>query len=166
MREKSQLENASRLSGFLYGLSAFSGNMRQYEGAAYLLERGEQSLSAGELINGYFSGQFEFQFDPPEALKGGLHELDKCIGAFAIQDSKRVKEESIPDLQNYLSFRAMDMIEDIFWDDYNSLDVIKLRHKAEPSEDMCVFYCILSSSQMLVIQFNDYSRFRSDVPPI
>jgi hypothetical protein len=161
MKDKSQLEAASRLNGFLYGLSAFSGNMRQYEGSAYLLERGDQNQSAAELINEYFEGQYEFQFDPPEILKGGKGELERCIGAFAIRDSKCVKEDYISDLQNYLSFRAMDMIEDIFWDDYASLKVIKLQLKSDsPSRD-CVFFCVLSSSLLLVIQFNEYGELQA-----
>lgn len=162
MKGKSQLEAASRLNGFLYGLSAFSGNMRQYEGSAYLLERGDLNQSAAELINAYFAGQYEFQFDPPEMLTGGMRELDTCIGAFAIRDSQCVKEDYFPDLQNYLSFRAMDMIEDIFWDNYSSLKVMKLQDKSESSIDKCVYFCVLSSSQLLVIQYNDYSLFSSE----
>jgi len=164
MKEPTQIEAASRLNGFLYGLSAFSGNLRQYENSAYLLERGDQNQSAGGLINEYFSGQYEFKFEPPEALEGGMRELDKCIGAYAIRDSKRVKEDLISDLQDYLSFRAMDMIEDVFWDEYSSLKVLKLQEKTDPSDDKCVFFCVFSSSQLLVIQFNDYSRLRSEAP--
>lgn len=146
--------SASYINGFLYGVSVFSGKLREYENSVFCMEPQDKNLSVGELINMEYSGQYKFSFAITEVLQGGVRELDKRVGCFLLQDPQCVKKGSAPNLQKYLSFRLMDMIDDFFEEDLSRLKVTYLRDELSTTLGDSSFFCVSSDSYLLVLQFN------------
>jgi hypothetical protein len=154
MRRPTRSMKVERINGFLYASSSLSGELREYENTAYCLDASDASRAAGELINDYFRGQHEFSFDDADEID--LRKLENGVRQYLVGDQTCVVEDRISNLRDYLSFRLMDMIEEVFGKAYSSLNVSEM-HERSASVD-CIFFCLRSRRLLLVLQFNHYTR--------
>lgn len=157
MRHRTQSEEVERLSGFLYGISTFSGNLRQYESFAYLIDLPNEFVLNGNLIKQYFRGQHEFSLGASEELQGGLKDVEIGIREYLIRDQGCVRSEMLQEMRRYVSFRVIDMIRDVFDSFGKRLDasVSKIQDDDSSSPGRSTFFCIRSRGLLLVLQFNE-----------
>ncbi|SMR83560.1 hypothetical protein SAMN04488030_0037 [Aliiroseovarius halocynthiae] len=154
MRVRNRDENTGRIGGFLYGLCALSGDLREYEGSAYSLEMNPEDHDIGAAINAFFCGQYEFSFTLVEDLEDRLGELEKRVGRYMLPDLRFGSEEFVSGMRGYLAFRLMDMINDVFDEFPLCASVTHLRHRSNSVE--ADFFGIMSGKRLLVLQFNKY----------
>lgn len=156
MNLPSRDEQVGRISGFLYGISALNGALREYEGSAYYIEARSEDLDIGEAINTFFKGQHEFQFSSCEKLGDGLGELEKRIARYILPDISIKAKPDIERLGRYLAFRLMDMIDDFFEQLPGTTDVFQLEDNDGANKS--TFFVVVSSEHSLVMQFNKYDK--------
>jgi hypothetical protein len=154
---QTESDATARLSGFLFAVAAFSGEIRDYEGSCYAIDVREEGRSIGDIINEHFHGQFKFSFRSATQLEIEFKELETKIGQYLIRDKSCVIVGRILTLQNYLSFRVMDMIDDVFhsYGKRSNLRVFEIHDEINTPFESSTFFCIRSLSLALILQFNN-----------
>ena len=153
---KTEIEVA-RLDGFLFGTTLFSGRVRDYSANSYLIKLGEFSSVESSLIN-FFSDQAKLVISNVKYLKNGVGELEREIENYIIRDTYNVNRDNLTSLRKYLSFRIMDLIDDILDRNWN-VDVLKMDGIFDSSESISIFFCIQMKDAIFVLQFNDDIEF-------
>jgi hypothetical protein len=160
MKNKTKSEAVAHLNGFLYAISSLSGDLRDYECCSFFVEIKDESRSICDLINEYYNGQYEFVFESSDKIQHDLRYFENQIRLYLIRDQKCVIADRIIDLQRYLSFRLMDMIDEIFRGEISNLRVFELHEEDLTFSQGSTFFCILSDKLLLVLQFNDFRTSR------
>ena len=158
MKISSRDENVGRISGFLYGISALNGAIREYEGCAYLIELDKRNPDIGKEINMHYEGQYKFRFSSVQKLKGGLGELEERVVKYLLPDIDIGTEEYRAKLGGYLAFRLIDMIDvgDIF--DQFPLQATVTELQDHNASNEYTFFGIAANQLLLVFQFNKHDR--------
>lgn len=154
MKAETKREAAASLSGFLSAITAFSGELREYEGFCYLIEANGESQGVAELINRYFQDQFEFSFGPVQPLRS-ITDIEARISKHLIEDTRRLSESYAPEIIEYLAFRIMDMIGEVFESESLNLKGFELHEEVSEHSKPTIFFCVRSEEHLLVLQFNN-----------
>jgi len=116
-------------------------------------------LSVGDLINSYYEGQYIFTFSTIDDLHGNTGQLERKIGSYLVRSHKTKDSSRVLELQKYLAFRVMDMIDDVF-DSFGKaleFDVFELHEENLVLPQETTFFCIGRGKTLLVLQFNKFS---------
>ena len=151
-------KEVARLDGFLNGVAAFSGKIRDYSAFSYLLEM-EPNVSVELPLRKYFTPQANLTFSRVEHLKGGIRDLEHAIRHYLVRDASYADAERLLSLQKYLSFRVMELVSMILGDD-RDVEVLKMVGDFDTSASESVFFCIRMKSTVLVLQFNNDINFK------
>ncbi len=142
------------LDGYLSGVVAVSGEIREFSANVKLLEVGGSRDSIKVALEGLFTSEIKFlEF---ENLPGGLTDLELKIqpyllhNAIGINNPKYLK--ALIDRRKYLSFRVMDLIDEVLNGNLET-KVYKMTATFEASESTSIFFCISFGNQTLVLQF-------------
>lgn len=147
-------DRIGRINGFLYGLSSLNGALRDHVNFPYGIKSDDPSRSTCDLINHDFKGQDVCAFPDAATVRLDRRILQTRIRPFLIRDDNIILSDSLADLRRYLSFRLMDMIEDVFGEGYRDLEVSEITSGDTPNTGDTTFFCLRSSSLLLVLQFN------------
>jgi hypothetical protein len=156
--EENAYAAVARLSGFLWAVSSFSGELREFESFSFSIPIKDKCTSVALQVNTYYSGQHEFSFEETDGASYGLRQLEERIQNYLIRDKNCVSPERVDNLRRYLAFRIMDMVDETFAGDIGSLRVVELHENKRQSSDYAVFFGVLSDHLLLVLQFNHYDR--------
>jgi hypothetical protein len=154
----------ARLSGYLKGVVAVDGDIRQYTAGAYVVSGKSSSDSPEDMIRDYYAGQTDFQFSSSQKLERGLGDLERQLGGYLIRRPWGLVEQTIPqqlvdDRRKFLAFRIMDMIDDMAPEARDLHSVYKLETSASGSRSEVTFFCVRIDAAFLVLQFNDDTPF-------
>ncbi|WP_146093160.1 MULTISPECIES: hypothetical protein [unclassified Xanthomonas] len=161
MRELDMEKSVSRLDGFLSGLAAYSGDIRDYSAYAFIAPlKNEKSFEAA--IRNHFSWLPDLEFSKIQIFQHALRDLEVEIRPFLVRDFRYGNTEEITNLQNYFSFRVMDEISiAVSGNEVNQ--VIKLTATPEPKSSDSVFFCICLENDAIVMQFNNDINFKKNI---
>lgn len=99
------------------------------------------------------------ELSEPQRLERGLAELEIAIRPFLARDVSSLGAEKLVQLQQYLSFRVMELLSSIIAAD-EVIEVVKVSALPEPSSSDAVFFCIRMLNWLVVLQFNDDIEFK------
>ena len=155
--------HAAHLSGYLSGLAAVDGHIREFLGAAFVVS-GEGSDTPEAMIRDYYAAQTDFQFSSSQKLESGLGSLERELCAYVVRSpwgpaGQAIDSQSINDRRRFLAFRIMDMISDMAPEAYPLRTVYKLESKQHGEEVEVTFFCVKINAGFLVLQFNDSKPF-------
>lgn len=158
--------NISRLDGFLSGISAFSGDPRDYTSFSYFIDYKKEASSIEQVIKEFYSWQPDLEFSAPEPLAGGLRELEIAIRPFLVRDGPHVNAGKLIDLRRYLSFKVMEQISSAL-DTDSAIEVIKLSSAPKPLSSDVIYFCIRMEGCLIILQFNNNIEFKKSpcLPP-
>ena len=154
----------AHLAGYLSGLAAEDGDIRQYTASAFVVFRKNESDLPETLIHELYAAQTDFRFSSSQLLDRGLGALERQIGGFLIRKPWGLAENTIPeqvidDRRRFLAFRVMDMIDDIA-PEASAMDrVHKLESVHQGPVSQVTFFCVQITVGFLVLQFNDDGPF-------
>jgi hypothetical protein len=156
--------DVARLAGYLSGLVAVDGDIRQYTAGAFVVSGKNSSDSPEVMIRDFYAAQTDFQFSSSRELERGLGDLERQLGGYLIRRPWGLVEQTIPqqlvDARGaFLAFRIMDMIADMAPEARNLRGVYKLETSASGSRSQVTFFCVRIDAGFLVLQFNDDSLF-------
>lgn len=154
----------ARLAGYLSGLAAEDGDIRQYTASAYVVSGQESSDSPEVMIHDRYAAQTDFLFSSSQKLERGLADLDSQLYSYVIRHPLGVSEKTIPhqlvaDRRRFVVFRIMDMIAEIAPEAYKFREVHKLESIHPGPVSQVTFFCVRTNSGFLVLQFNDDRPF-------
>jgi hypothetical protein len=161
----SNLEIAvARLDGYLSGVVAVDGDIRQYTAEAFVVSGKNSSDSPEVMIHDFYAAQTDFQFSSSQKLEGGLGDLERHLGGYLIRRpwgliEQTIAQQLVDARRAFLAFRIMDMIADIAPEARNLRSVYKLETSASGSSSQVTFFCARIDAGFLVLQFNDRSLF-------
>jgi hypothetical protein len=152
----------ARLSGYLSGVVAMDGDIRQYTAEAFAVSAKESSDSPEAKIHSYYAAQIDLQFSSSKKLERGLRDLEHQLGAYLIRRSSGLVEHSIEQQlvdarRAFLAFRTMDMIDDIAPEARDLHTVYKLETSGSDASSLVTFFAVRIDPGLLVLQFNDRS---------
>ena len=155
---------AAHLDGYLSGVVAVDGDIRQYTAEAFVVSGKDSSESPEAMIRDFYAAQTEFQFLSSQKLERGLGDLERQLGGYLIQKpwglaEQIVAQQLVEDRRRFLAFRIMDMITDMVPEARNLRSVYKLEASASGSSSRVTFFCVGINTGFLVLQFNDRSHF-------
>lgn len=159
----SNLEIAvARLDGYLSGVVAVDGDIRQYTAEAFVVSGKNSSDSPEVMIHDFYAAQTDIQFSSSQKLERGLGDLERELGGYLIRRPWGLVEQTIPqqlvdDRRAFLAFRIMDMISDMAPEARNLRDVYKLDTGASGSRSQVTFFCVRIDAGFLILQLNDCS---------
>jgi hypothetical protein len=156
--------SVARLDGYLSGIVAVDGAIRQYTAEAFVVSGENSSDSPEAMIRDFYAAQTDFQFSSSQKLEPGLGDLERQLGGYLIRRPWGLTEQTIPqqlvdDRGRFLAFRIMEMISDMAPEAHNLRGVYKLESSASGSSSQVTFFCVRIDSGFLVLQFNDRSLF-------
>ena len=161
MSERIDRIAASKLDGYLAGVTSFSGNSRDYTGGCFVVDV-EAGASIGDAISQRFSWRGPFDFAESRVLPGGRRDLELEIRPYLVRDARGLSPEEVEDLQHYLSFRVMDMLEDALGG--AAVDqVLRLDVAPSPGSSDVTFFAVDAGAEALVLQFNNNIPFKRTV---
>jgi hypothetical protein len=158
------IAHVARLAGYLSGLAAEDGNIRQYTASAFLVSGHDSSDSPEVMIHDHYAAQTDFRFSSSQRLERGLADLDSQLYGCVVRRPLGVPEhtiahELIADRRRFVVFRIMDMIGDIAPEAYKLAEVHKLESIHPGPVSQVTFFCVRINSGFLVLQFNDDTPF-------
>ena len=156
--------HVARLAGYLSGLAALDGDIRQYTASAFVVSGKDSSESPEAMIHHFYAAQTDIHFSSSQNLAGGLGDLERELRDYVIRRPWGLPEQAIaPHLidsrRHFLAFRIMDMIAVIAPEARNLRSVYKLESKGSGTDSELTFFCIRTDAGLLVLQFNDDSPF-------
>jgi hypothetical protein len=161
MRELNMEKSVSRLDGFLSGLSACNGKIRDYSAYCFAVSLdGDASVEAA--IRSHFSWLSSLDFSDVHILENGLRDLEIEIRPFLVRDSRYGSVEEISSLQKYLSFQVMEEIS-IVVSENGVIQVLRLTAVSNPESSDSVFFCVRLKSNLIVMQFNSDIKFKNSI---
>jgi hypothetical protein len=151
----------SRLDGYLSGVLAIEGLIRQYSAFAFILQPKQDGDSLESMIRDFFAPHATLQLSNLVKL-GGLGDLEHIIRPHLIRRPLALGEgaldqQAILDRQKFLAFRVLDLIASISPEAGPSPNVYKIEGQAPESRSQSTFFCMQLSKGFLVLQFNDDS---------
>lgn len=152
----------ARLDGYIHGITELSGKIREHLGAAYLIPRSDQSMSAADLLISHYARQTQFDFASIVQLPGGEADLEAELCDYIVINVLGSVDcpshEAVLDRKKYLSFRMMDMLETICNQLGSCVSAFKLIAKYDFTyKTQSVFFGLMFDSALLVLQFNKMS---------
>jgi hypothetical protein len=156
--------DVARLAGYLSGVVAVDGGIREYTAGAFVVSGKNSSDSPEIMIANFYSAQTVFQFSSSQELERGLGDLERQLGDYLIRRPSGLIEQTIAEQlvdarRAFLAFRIMDMISDMAPEARNLRSVHKLETGASDSRSQVTFFCVRIDVGFLVLQFNDDSQF-------
>lgn len=165
MIDKDKLKTeVSRLDGILYGISCFSGGIREYLAESYFLFRNEPSDSIQSCLRRNFGDRGEIRFPKEQRLTQGLGELEKAIRPFLVRGDSNTKLHSSSDFKAYLAFRIMDQI-DLIADSEKPNDVTEVHFTVGSFPSAAKTFCIGYDLGYLVLSFLESANYGVVVDP-
>jgi hypothetical protein len=154
----------AHLDGYLSGLAAQDGDIRQYTAGAFVVAGNGSSVTPETLVRDFYAAQTDMQFSSSQKLEHGLADLDHQLRAYVIQSpwglvGQTNSQQLVDDRRRYLTFRVMDMIDGLAPEAYGLRTVYKLESKGDDTRSQLTFFCIKVDGGFLVLQFNDDSPF-------
>lgn len=156
--------SVAHLGGYLSGVVAVDGEIRQYTAGAFLIADVDSTDSPASTVRKFYAAQTDFQFSSVQKLERGLNDLEQQLGSYLIQKPWGLIDHIIPQTlvearRAFLAFRIMDMISDIAPEARDSNSVHKLVTSASSATSEVTFFCVGIDGGLLVLQFNDDSLF-------
>lgn len=147
-----------KLSGFLSGIAALDGNIRDYSAYSFSV-----SLKEGDSVDGAIRSHFGWlpglSFSEIKMLEGGLRDLEIDLREYLLRDYSCKSQDEIFELRRYLSFRIMDEIIASIGEK-KVVQVAKLTATSCPGESESVFFSVLIGDSLIVVQFNNDIPFK------
>lgn len=159
-QKKDLAVEVAKLSGYLSGLAAEDGEIREYTAAAYVVSGSSGAESPEDLIREFYAAQTDMKFTGSQKLEGGLGDLERQLGSYVIRRPWGVPDQTIAqnlvdDRRRFLAFRIMDMIDAIAPEAYRLRCVYKLESMHPGPVSRVTFLCVRIDVGFLVLQFND-----------
>jgi hypothetical protein len=161
----SSLANAiARLHGYLSGVVAMDGEIRQYTAEAFVVSGKNNSDSPEAMICDFYAAQTDIQFSSSQKLERGLGDLERQLGSYLIRRpwglvDQPIPQQSVDARRAFLAFRIMNMIADMAPEARNLHSVYKLETSGSDSSSQVTFFCVRIDVGFIVLQFNDRSLF-------
>lgn len=159
MRTLNIEKEVARLDGFLSGVVALNGKLRDYTAFSYVIDLKDHCCSIERSLKAHFSWLPSLDFSDVRRLEYGLRDLEIEIRPFLVMEASHLKGGGLVDLRRYLSFRIMEIISAAV-DDATVIDVVRAIAAPEPSSTQSVFFCIRVETALVVLQFNDDVEFK------
>ncbi len=153
----------ARLDGFLSGVAAVNGKIRDYTAFSRLVESKDEGCSAEASIKSFFNWMPNMAFSEIKLLGNGLRDLETEIRPFLVRDLAHISPVRQLDLQRYLSFRVMEMVHGVVGG-VKDANVSKLVLDSDESSSECVFFCICIEGGFVFLQFNNDIKFKEARP--
>ncbi|MEP3279560.1 MAG: hypothetical protein ABJN26_23670 [Stappiaceae bacterium] len=151
------------------GIAATSGNLRDFSATAYIVGLGQFVSSVESTMKKYFQTHaemfpyekrlLELSVSSVERLENGLGDLERGMRRYIVRDKPGVSLEQLKNLQSYLSFWVMDLIDPLLHG-HEFVDVWKLTVGWDVRETDSVYFCIRMAQGMLVLQFSNNIGFK------
>ncbi len=151
-------DEVARLDGFLSGLAAVSGSIRDYTAFSYLIDVVGGDSYVEESIKNHFQWYPSLHISHARKLERGIYGLEVEIREFLVSEGAFVSENA-NDLRKFLSYRVMEMIENVVGDEH-VYEVVRADAAAMEFCSEAVYFCIRFGDKMLVMQFNDDKEFK------
>lgn len=152
---------ASKIDGYLWGVTSFSGQIRDYTGYCFVVEV-HPGVAVSDAIRQQFGWCNPFDFAEVRELSAGLGDLESMIRPFLIREARGLSPEDIEDLQHYLSFRVMDMVSDALGETSVGR-VLRLDLASSPGSSEVTFFAVEGGREALILQFNNDIPFKRKV---
>ncbi|TQM12403.1 hypothetical protein FB548_2337 [Pseudoxanthomonas sp. 3HH-4] len=158
-------EQVEKLDGFLSGVAAFSGALRDHTAFSYVVSLSEARSSAEEALAAHFSWRPNLTFSSVHVLQHGVADLELELRPFLVKNFRFGTKEEVSDLRKYLSFRVMEYVCAVV-EDKTVSKVLKLVADSGPYESSSVFFCVCLEAEVLFMQFNDDTGFKKGRVPL
>lgn len=160
--DSSLASTVGRLHGYLSGVVAVDGEIRQYTAEAFVVSGENSSDSPETMIRDFYAAQTDIQFSGSQKLERGLGDLERQLGGYLIRRpwglvDQAITQQLVEARRAFLAFRIMDMIAGIAPEARNLSSVYKLEAGASGSPSQVTFFCVRIDAGFLVLQFNDRS---------
>ncbi|CBL47280.1 hypothetical protein HDN1F_36970 [gamma proteobacterium HdN1] len=147
--------NIEFLDGYLGGISALDGAIRQYLACAFMT-----SFNRGDVVEDvriFYSPDFQLQCSAAEIMPGGLKELEKEMQSYLIQNllgyHLQFDAKSIEERRRYLAFRVMDFLCELLGSDVRESKVYKF--EAYLNNICYKFFSVSCKNKVLHLQFSE-----------
>ena len=116
--DSSLASTVGRLHGYLSGVVAVDGEIRQYTAEAFVVSGENSSDSPETMIRDFYAAQTDIQFSGSQKLERGLGDLERQLGGYLIRRpwglvDQAIAQQLVEARRAFLAFRIMDMIADI-----------------------------------------------------
>jgi hypothetical protein len=153
---------AAHLDGYLSGLAAGDGDIREYTAGAFVVPTNDDADSPESLVRKFYSHQADLQFSSSQSLES--RDLENQLRSYVIRRPWQLAgqvtaQQLVDDRRRFLAFRIMDMIEDIAPKARRKGSVYKLESSGDGSTSEVTFFCIRIDAGLLVLQFNNDAPF-------
>ena len=157
-------EEVARLDGYLAGIAACNGGIRNYSANAFLVEPIEPETGFEQAIIGLYPRRTKFVLGKGERLSRGLASLECDIQLFLVREPPLASSVDLTDLRQYLSFRVLDSLWHVLEvqlgvDDWLATEVWRLESEPRPDSPDCVYFCISVQRALLILEFRDDSKW-------
>lgn len=159
-RDALELERGvARLDGFLAGLAAMNGGLRDYSSFCYIV-RIDDGQSIDRAIKDYYHWFPQLRFSSVIRLERGVRDLEHSLRPYLVRDAPKTSQGDPLNLRHHLSFKVMDMMSAVF-EGPCQLEVFELHSESRPRSSKCVYYGVCARGVAVVLQFNDDRDFES-----
>jgi len=153
-------EEVARLDGYLAGLAASSGCIRNYCANALLIEPVEPGIAFEQAITGLYPRRTGFVLGKGQRLPRGLASLESDIQPYLVRGLPSASSAAVTDLRRYLSFRVPDLLWYVLEvqlgvAQWLATEVWRLESEARPDSPDCAYFCIRLEGMVLVLEFRD-----------
>lgn len=154
----------ANLDGYLNGVVSLNGKIGDYSACSFLIERKKEkknkeiNISIRDyLFNGDYHDSFVF-----EKFEKSIYQLEVEICPYLIKnildcDLLFADHEGMKNKMKYLSFRIIDIIEDIIGLDIKNPHVFKLEGVLKDLRLKRTFFVIDLKESFLILQFDDHT---------
>lgn len=153
--------NVLKLSGFLSGIAALDGGIRDCSAFSFAVSSKEND-SVEDAIRSHFSWLAGLSFSEVQVLEGGLRDLEMDLRNYLLRSSCCRSAEKVFELRRYLSFRIMEEIADSIGDE-KVVEVARLTATSYAGESESVFFSVHIGDGLIVLQFNNDIPFKRRV---
>ena len=147
----------ARLDGYLSGLAALNGEIRNYTSFCYQVQVGE-GVSIERALKLHYHWRPDLRFSSVRRLDRGTRDLEAQIGAYLVRNAPGSSQSELHNLRRFLSFRVLDKLSDIVGD-LRQPEVLELTAPGDAKSSDCVFFCVCADGFSVVLQFNDDRKF-------
>ncbi|UHQ24977.1 hypothetical protein LVB77_10015 [Lysobacter sp. 5GHs7-4] len=156
--DKTNLESeVARLDGYLSGLAALNGEIRDYTSFCYQVQVGE-GASIERALQLDYHWLPDLRFSSVRRLDNGTRDLEAQLGVYLVRNSPGSSQSELDNLRRFLAFRVLDKLSDIVGDLRQS-EVVELMVSGDAKRSDCVFFCVCADGFAVVLQFNDDRKF-------
>lgn len=156
--DKPNLEcEIARLDGYLSGLAALNGEIRDYTSFCYQVQVAG-GVSIERALQLYYHRQPDLRFSSIRRLDRGMRDLETQLGVYLVRSPPESSQSELDNLRRFLAFRVLDKLSDIVGD-LRQPEVLELTAPGDASSSDCVFFCVCTDDFAVVLQFNDDRKF-------